>query len=150
MKTLVTGASGFVGREACAQLIAGGHEVVALVRREGSQPEGTTPARGDLTDAASLGRALDDHAPDCVFHLAAELASQCNDDRVRDVNLEGTRRLIDAAVPEKDERPAPKIVFASTVVTGDACGRLLTEDDPLPVETTYGETKQACERMLRE
>jgi len=46
MKTLVTGASGFVGREACAQLIAGGHEVVALVRREGSQPEGTTPARG--------------------------------------------------------------------------------------------------------
>jgi len=150
VKTLVTGASGFVGREACAQLISGGHEVVALVRREGSQPEGTTPARGDLTDAASLGRTLDDHAPECVFHLAAELASQRNDDRVRDVNLEGTRRLIDAAVPEKDERPAPKIVFASTVVTGDAGGRLLTEDDPLPVETTYGETKQACERMLRE
>ena len=150
MKTLVTGASGFVGRDVCAQLIAGGHEVVALVRREGSQPEGTTPARGDLTDAASLGRALDDHAPDCVFHLAAELASQRNDDRVRDVNLEGTRRLIDAAVPEKDERPVPRVVFASTVVTGDAGGRVLTEDDPLPVETTYGETKQACERMLRE
>ena len=150
MKALVTGASGFVGGVVCAQLRDGGHDVVALVRREGSQPEGTTPAHGDLTDAASLGRAFDEHAPDCVFHLAAELASQRNDARVREVNLEGTRRLIDAALPEKDERPAPKIVLASTVVTGDAGGRLLTEDEPLPVSTTYGATKQACEKLLRE
>ena len=28
---------------------------------------------------------------------------------------------------------SPRVVFASTVVTGDAGGRLLTEDEPLPV-----------------
>jgi nucleoside-diphosphate-sugar epimerase len=150
MKALVTGASGFVGDVVCAQLREAGHEVVALVRREGSQPTGTTPARGDLTDASSLGQALDDHAPDVVFHLAAELASARNDARVREVNVEGTRRLIDAALPENGDRPAPKIVFASTVVTGDAGGRVLTEDEPLPVATTYGESKQAGERMLRD
>ena len=123
MKTLVTGASGFVGREVCAELIAGGHEVVALVRREGSQPEGTAPARGDLTDAASLGRALDDHAPDCVFHLAAEIASQRNERQACATSTSRARaRLIDGRVP-RDERPAPKVVFASTVVTGDATAR---------------------------
>jgi nucleoside-diphosphate-sugar epimerase len=148
VKALVTGASGFVGGAVCATLRERGHEVVALVRREGSQPQGTTPARGDLTDAASLGRALDDHAPDIVFHLAAELASQRNDDRVRNVNVGGTRRLLDACLPEDGERPAPKVVFASTVVTGEAGGRLLTEDEPLPVETRYGRSKQECERML--
>jgi nucleoside-diphosphate-sugar epimerase len=150
MKALVTGASGFVGGVVCAQLREGGHEVVALVRREGSEPAGTTPARGDLTDASSLGRTLDDHAPDVVFHLAAALASERDDARVRDVNLEGTRRLIDAAIPENGDRVAPKIVFASTVVTGDAGGRVLTEDEPLPVATAYGESKQAGERMLRD
>jgi nucleoside-diphosphate-sugar epimerase len=149
VKALVTGASGFVGGAVCAQLRDDGHDVVALVRREGSQPGGTTPARGDLTDAASLGRALDDHEPDWLFHLAAELASQRDGDRVRQVNEEGTRRLLDAAVPEDGERPRPKVIFASTVVTGEAGGALLTEDEPLPVTTDYGESKQACERMLR-
>ncbi|HEX3318761.1 MAG TPA: NAD(P)-dependent oxidoreductase [Solirubrobacteraceae bacterium] len=149
MKALVTGASGFVGGAVCAQLQADGHEVVALVRREGSQPAGTTPVRGDLTDAGSLRRALGDHAPDWVFHLAAELASARNDDRVRQVNEEGTRRLLDAALPEDGERALPKVIFASTVVTGDANGALLTEDRPLPVATVYGKSKQACEHMLR-
>ena len=42
----------------------------------------------------------------------------------------------------------PRIVFASTVVTGEANGALLTEDQPLPVRTPYGRSKQEGERML--
>jgi nucleoside-diphosphate-sugar epimerase len=150
VKALVTGASGFVGGAVCAELRSRSHEVVALVRREGSNPSGTTPAVGDLRDAPSLGRALDEHGPDCVFHLAAELASQRDDAKVQDVNVEGTRRLLDACLPEDGERPVPKVVFASTVVTGEAGGRLLTEDEPLPVETAYGRAKQEGEKLLRE
>ena len=40
------------------------------------------------------------------------------------------------------------MVFASTVVTGDAHGELLTEDTPLPVETPYGRSKQEGERLV--
>ena len=39
-------------------------------------------------------------------------------------------------------------MFASTVVTGDAHGALLSEDKPLPVQTPYGRAKQEGERMV--
>jgi nucleoside-diphosphate-sugar epimerase len=43
-----------------------------------------------------------------------------------------------------------RIVFSSTVVTGDAKGAVLDEQTPLPVETEYGRSKQEGERLLRE
>jgi nucleoside-diphosphate-sugar epimerase len=42
----------------------------------------------------------------------------------------------------------PRLVFASTVVTGDAHGALLTEGTPLPVRTPYGRSKQEGERLV--
>jgi nucleoside-diphosphate-sugar epimerase len=144
MRVLVTGASGFVGHAACRELLARGHEVRALVRRPGSQPEGTTAVAGDLTDADALGAAVRDAAPEGVVHLAAEIATQRDAERVRDVNVEGMRRLLEACAATG----APKVVFASTVVTGEAGGAVLTEDEPLPVHTPYGHSKQAGEALL--
>ena len=45
MRVLVTGASGFLGTVTCGRLLADGHEVLALVRRPGSEPAGTTRGR---------------------------------------------------------------------------------------------------------
>jgi nucleoside-diphosphate-sugar epimerase len=146
MRVLVTGASGFLGKVACARLLQDGHQVLALVRRAGSEPPGTTAVAGDLTDAASLGPAVASAAPDAVVHLAAEIASQRSEQKVRAVNVDGTRALIAAC----KAAGGPRVVFASTVVTGDAGGRLLTEDAPLPVTTPYGRSKQDGERLLGE
>jgi nucleoside-diphosphate-sugar epimerase len=41
-------------------------------------------------------------------------------------------------------------VFASTVVTGDARGAVLSEEQPLPVQTPYGRSKQEGERLVLE
>ena len=144
MRVLVTGASGFVGGVACEVLRARGHEVHALVRRPGSEPTGTTPVAGDLADGKALAAAVSEAAPEAVLHLAAEIASQRSEDRIREVNIEGTRRLISAA----ESAGARRIVFTSTVVTGEAGGALLTEDAPLPVETPYGRSKQEGERLV--
>jgi nucleoside-diphosphate-sugar epimerase len=146
MKVLVTGASGFVGRATCAELVRRGHEVVALVRRPGSEPPGTKAQVGDLTDAASLQEAVPSQRPDAVVHLAAEIASQRNARKVLDVNVEGTRRLLEACAAAG----RPRFVLGSTVVTGDAHGELLEPDDPLPVQTAYGRSKQEAERLVRE
>lgn len=145
MKLLVTGASGFLGHAACAALLARGHEVAALVRRPGSEPAGAHPVRGDLSDAAELTEALAAQRPEAVLHLAAEIASQRDERRIQDVNVDGTRRLLAACEGARVRR----IVFTSTVVTGDARGALLTEETPLPVETPYGRSKQEGERLVR-
>ncbi len=146
MKVLVTGASGFLGGAVTTQLLERGHEVVALCRRTGTEPPGTTPVSGDLTDAGALSDAIAHTRPEAIVHLAAEIATQRDAAQVHNVNVEGTRRLIDAALAAG----GPKFVFASTVVTGQADGEVLDETSELPVETAYGRSKQEGEQLLAE
>jgi nucleoside-diphosphate-sugar epimerase len=146
MKVLVTGASGFLGGSLCTELARSGHESVAMVRRPGSCPADVAEVRGDLADADSLREALASASPEVVVHLAAEIASQRSAAKVREVNVEGTKRVIEAAEAAGTRR----LVFASTVVTGDAGGELLDETSTLPVQTAYGASKQEGEWLVRD
>jgi nucleoside-diphosphate-sugar epimerase len=147
---MITGASGFIGQTLCTQLRERGHELSALVRRAGSAPLGTRGIVANLTDEGGLKEALNEEEPECVVHLAAEIASQRSERKVREVNVEGTARLLEAcrALAGADPNAGPRIVFASTVVTGDAHGALLSEETELPVETAYGRSKQEGERLV--
>jgi nucleoside-diphosphate-sugar epimerase len=145
LRAFVTGASGFLGNVVCAELQSRGHEVTALVRRPGSEPDGTTAVQGDLSDTATLSEALERVRPDHVLHLAAEIATQRDVRRIEEVNVEGTRRLLSACSSVGGMR----FLFVSTVVTGDADGAVLEERTPLPTETPYGRSKQEGERLVR-
>jgi nucleoside-diphosphate-sugar epimerase len=149
MRVLLTGASGFIGGVLAGRLVERGEQVTSLVRRPGSAPVGTEELLGDLGPGGSLAEALAEARPECVVHLAAEIASQRSEAKVREVNVEGTARLIEACRAVAGEE-GPRIVFSSTVVTGDARGELLSEDRPLPVETPYGRSKQEGERLVLE
>jgi nucleoside-diphosphate-sugar epimerase len=148
MRVLVTGASGFLGHSVCQALRASNHDTIALVRRPGSEPPNTQPAHADLgdPDPTTLSTALEQAKPDAVIHLAAEIATQRSEERINNVNVDGTRRLISAC---KNLDTPPKLIFASTVVTGDAQGNVLTEDSTLPVQTAYGRSKQDGERLVK-
>ena len=146
MRVLVTGASGFVGRMVCAELRSRDHMVAALVRRPGSEPAGSRGVEGDITDPNSLLRAVDQSTPDAVIHLAAEIATQRDPEKIDAVNVEGTRNLVKSCVDAGVER----FVFCSTVVTGEAHGDTLTEESTLPIGTSYGRSKQKGEEIVGE
>jgi nucleoside-diphosphate-sugar epimerase len=150
MRVLVTGASGFIGGVLCQELLRSGHDVSALVRRPGSEPPGTRSVLADLDDGQRLALAVAEARPGVVMHLAAEIASQRSERKLQQVNVKGTEQLLDAclAVAGPDPSAGPRIVFCSTVVTGDARGAMLTEEEPLPVQTPYGRSKQEGERLL--
>jgi nucleoside-diphosphate-sugar epimerase len=72
-RILVTGASGFVGREALAALCAGHDEVFSAGRK---LPTGPWPARWhglDLTDRRAVDALLREIRPEVILHLAWEV-----------------------------------------------------------------------------
>jgi nucleoside-diphosphate-sugar epimerase len=100
---LVTGATGFIGTHLVRRLAAGGAVVHAYARRRIEPADADHPAVtswvGDIRDAASLTRMIDDIRPDVVFHLAATTAvrsarggSAFAD--AYDVNVRGTLNLL--------------------------------------------------------
>lgn len=116
MKTLLTGATGFVGAAVLRRLVAAGHDVRVFVRPNGDRSNlsgiDCEIAVGDLADAESLRRAV--RGCDAVFHAAADYRLWVPDpEQMNSVNVQGTLDLIRAAA----EAGASRIVYTSSVAT---------------------------------
>lgn len=111
---LVTGATGFVGSAVARKLLAAGFRL-RLLTRKGSDRRNLAGleaeiVEGDLTDAASLARAV--AGCGAVFHVAADYRLWApNPDELYQANVEGTRALLQAAVAASVGR----IVYTSSV-----------------------------------
>lgn len=99
MKILVTGGTGVVGTPTIAALLRRQHKV-RLYSRHASEhlrlwPHGVSAFDGSLSDGEALSRAL----PGCsaVIHLAGIVSEQGSGSSFDEVNVEGTRRVIEAA-----------------------------------------------------
>jgi 2-alkyl-3-oxoalkanoate reductase len=94
MRILVTGATGFIGRELVRAAARAGHEVVALTRRDAPElrEHGAETIVGDVVDvtAADLPERISD-----VVHLAT--GTEGAGETVVEVAVRGTRRLLAAA-----------------------------------------------------
>ena len=99
MTTLITGANGFVGSALVRELLQQGHEVKALVRpgsdRRNLEQLDITLVEGDLTDAASLQRAVS--GCNYLFHVAADYRLWIPDPAgMYLTNVDGTRGPVPA------------------------------------------------------
>ena len=151
MRTLVTGATGFTGGVLARYLVGVGERVRALVRPASSSRSrglcdaGGEVVSGELSDAAALEAACQD--VEGGYHIAATYRSAGRAAAYRAVNVDGTRRLLDAA----QTAGVGRVVHCST---GGVHGHIehppATEEAPLSPGDIYQETKLEGERLARD
>jgi len=142
---LVTGSAGRVGRAVVAALRADGRAVCGLDLRPSGA--GGQEIVGSLEDAQVVSQAMKGVSE--VLHLGAFMSWAASDrDRMFAANVEGTRRLLEAA----SEAGIRRFVFASSgEVYPENRPELLpiTEDHPLRPNSPYGVTKLLGEELVR-
>jgi UDP-glucose 4-epimerase len=149
MKSLVTGAAGFLGRNLLAALVKSS-EVVVAVGRADHQPwqcADVTWVNADFNTFGHWETLLE--GVSTVYHLAwSSLPHSANADPFRDAstNLLGTLRLLEAL----RSRPGVRFVFPSS--GGTVYGRLdvvpVPEEHPTKPLTVYGISKLTVENYL--
>ncbi len=149
----VTGATGFLGRHLVNVLKEQGWDITAMVRNPEEARlllgDDITLVRADLTRLDQIQKAMP-HTLDCVFHTAANTSTwHAEADMQYDVNVEGTRSILQAVI----DRNVKRMVHVSSIsVFGDHHGTI-TEDTPrLGAESwiNYVSTKSYAERKVKE
>ncbi|SFJ76279.1 Nucleoside-diphosphate-sugar epimerase [Halobacillus dabanensis] len=129
MNILITGATGFLGKQLTLKLLSEGHSVYALARnkRKGEKLKQEVPPHSQRNLTIIEGNLSERHAGisneqlqllqgeiDTVYHSAAYLSF---DDEERDktfrINVEGTQHMIELA----EEIQAPNFFYVSTAYT---------------------------------
>jgi UDP-glucose 4-epimerase len=151
-KILVTGAAGFIGSHVVSELLAQGHELVALDDLSGgfrtNVDERATFVPGSILDVELVDRLFDEHRFAYVFHLAAYAAEGLSHFIKRfnyQNNLIGSVNLINASI-NHDVRC---FVFTSSIAVYGHTAPPVSEEMPTAPEDPYGVAKAAVEQELR-
>jgi CDP-glucose 4,6-dehydratase len=155
-RVLVTGHTGFKGSWLTLWLRQMGAHVAGLSSGVPTSPslydearvgEELDEVRADVRDFAAVCRALDEHRPEVVFHLAAQSLVRRSYREPREtyeVNVMGTVNVLEAVRQARSVR-------AVVNVTSDKCydnreqGRPFVEDDPKGGHDPYSSSKGCAE-----
>jgi dihydroflavonol-4-reductase len=151
MRTLVTGATGFLGSHVARALRERGHDVVALCRGEAPSwlaEIGATVRRGDVLHGASVR----DAAAGCqaVMHCAGKVSRDPRDAEIlHELHVVGTRTVLESC----KAAGASRAVIASTsgtIAVSEDGDHVATEEDETPIGLVarfpYYRTKLFAER----
>ena len=151
-KTLVTGATGFVGAAVARALIARGERGVLLARKD--SPRGNVEGLdaevviGDLRDAASLAAAM--RGVERLYHVAADYRLWAPDpNEIIEANRVGVGNIMNAAA----RAGVSRIVYTSSVATLklNLEGRPVDETSPARPDQAIGaykKSKTIAERLV--
>jgi dihydroflavonol-4-reductase len=155
VRLLVTGGTGFIGSHLAEEGRRRGAEVVVLGLTDRPEEQanaellsrmGAEVLSGSITDAELCRRAV--HGVTHVFHLAVAMREGGKSDEFfESINLDGTRRLLEAASVQRVER----FVYCSTIgIYGHRALGITREDSPLLPGNIYERTKVSAERLVRD
>ncbi len=148
MRSLVTGADGFVGRWLVKALLDKGHDVVAMTRSvRKSTDKHVESVQADLLDHEGLKKTLDQvGAVDHVFHLAALLPSDAICLETYNKANAGATEIVLAWAKENGVK---SLVFMSTVaVIGSPQERPISDGHPVDPKIDYARSKLNAEAMV--
>lgn len=163
---IVTGAPGWLGSRLVECLLAGLSEVpdlaeveartVRVARQPGVSADGLKRFGDqiqifdcDITDGAQVVRLLDGTWEATVFHIAGIVHPAQGIKQFYDVNVEGTRNLLDAAVKARVKRFI-HVSSNSPIGTNPSSQRLFDEDTPYNPYMHYGRSKRIGEDLVNE
>lgn len=152
---LVTGATGLLGSHIVEQLRLRDRPVRVLVRDGADlgwlKTQGVEIAKGDLTDRASIDRAL--AGVTCVYHAAARVGDWGPWEEFQRITIDGSRNLFDAI----EQAKVPRLIHISSIsVYGHVNGEGLVFDESAPLGQNlykwsyYTRAKVDVERILWE
>lgn len=151
MRILVTGGTGFTGKALVMRLLREGHQVVAMDYKEGISTRelsnrGAELVIGSVTDKALVERTM--KGIDFVHHLAASFRElDVSNSHYRDVNVGGTRNVLEAA----EKEGVKKFLYCSTCgVHGDVENPPADENSPIQPADYYQRTKYEAEPIVKE
>ena len=150
MKVLLTGGTGFLGKNVARRLVGAGHDL-RLLARPGSDLGGLPQAeivRGDVTDTGSIRDAV--AGCDAVCHMAAVVKMWLPDRApFDDVNVGGLRNVL-AAVRESGAR----LVYTSSFIAIGPTGAQAVDETRLHpgdrYRNDYERTKALADTLARE
>jgi len=167
VKLLVTGGAGFIGSAVVRRAIRDGHQVVNLdaltyaacldnVAEVANDPNYTF-LEADIRDRPALDRALADHVPDAIMHLAAESHVDRSIDgpgAFIETNVTGTYNLLEAVRAYWDQQGRPDSFRFHHISTDEVYGSLgstgqFTEDTPYDPRSPYSASKAASDHLVR-
>jgi len=147
-RVLVTGGSGFIGSHLCSELLKHKNKVMILNRGMNGNTrllikKGALFIQGDVTDRASVDKAMKN--VDIVFHLAAAFTNYKKQENYYwNVNVSGTKNVLDAAVDHKVKR----FVNCTTAgVLGHVEQLPANENTPYNPCDIYERTKMESEKL---
>jgi uncharacterized protein (TIGR01777 family) len=129
MRCIVSGGTGFIGRQLVARLQQDRHEVAIWTRGLNTVAKGAVASYpwDPMADQPS-GESLEER--DAVFHLAGETVAQKWNDAVKqkisDSRVLGTRRLV-AAIDKQARRPSVLVCASAIGLYGDRGDEVLPE-----------------------
>jgi dihydroflavonol-4-reductase len=126
-RTLVTGATGFIGSHVTRLLVERGDDVVATIR-SGSRTTaldalGVRTIRADICDRRAVRRAM--QGIDRVFHLAGTTSLTLRRECAFAINVEGTRVVLEEALRAGVERA---VLTSSVAAIGPAPRGLIADE----------------------